>query len=93
MLTGRFGRLSFNTMQKGRTEDILDEETIPRGKQFWKEKGEFIWYTPSTGIWQSVWLEPVSTSSFKSIKVTSNIDKGTAEIALHLPMKHIRYFL
>ena len=39
--------------------DPLEDEKIARGKQFWKETSQFIWYTPSTGIWQSVWLEPV----------------------------------
>lgn len=31
----------------------------PRGKQYWKPEPENIWYTPSSGIWQSVWLEVV----------------------------------
>ncbi|KIV98378.1 uncharacterized protein PV09_09790 [Verruconis gallopava] len=31
----------------------------PRGKQYWKPDPESIWYTPSSGIWQSVWLEVV----------------------------------
>ena len=29
----------------------------PRGKQI--RKPHSIWYTPTTGIWQTVWLEPV----------------------------------
>ena len=31
----------------------------PRGKQYWKPEPENIWYTPSSGIWQNVWLEVV----------------------------------
>jgi beta-galactosidase/beta-glucuronidase len=31
----------------------------PRGKQYWKPEPENIWYTPSGGIWQNVWLEVV----------------------------------
>ena len=31
----------------------------PRGKQYWKPEPESIFYTPSSGIWQSVWLESV----------------------------------
>lgn len=46
-----------------RAEDPSRDETIPRGKQFWKEEIESIWYTNTTGIWQPVWLEPVSDAS------------------------------
>ncbi len=60
--------------------DPLADETIPRGKQYWKEKSEFIWYTPSTGIWQSVWLEPVSRTRFERIWFTPDIDEGTVTV-------------
>lgn len=33
--------------------------TQPRGKQYWGPEPESIWYTPSSGIWQNVWLESV----------------------------------
>src|SRR5690242_9659684 len=42
-----------------RAEDWLTDKTIPRGKQYWKEEPEGIFYTPTTGMWQSVWLEPL----------------------------------
>ena len=32
-------------------------DDIPRGKQSWTGKPFACWYTPSTGIWQSVWLD------------------------------------
>lgn len=64
--------------------DPHEDETIPRGKQFWEEKPRFIWYTPSTGIWQSVWVEPVSASRFESIRFTPDIDRGTVEIGYAL---------
>lgn len=60
--------------------DPLADETIPRGKQYWKEKSEFIWYTPSTGIWQSVWLEPVDKTCFRRICFTPDIDEGTVTV-------------
>lgn len=60
--------------------DPLGDETIPRGKQYWKEKSEFIWYTPSTGIWQSVWLEPVDKTRFDRIWFTPDIDEGTVTV-------------
>mgnify|MGYP003635421511 CR=1 FL=1 len=51
----------------------------PRGKQVNNPDG--IWYTPVTGIWQTVWLEPVNTKSISNIKTTSNIDGGTVQIS------------
>lgn len=62
-------------------EDSLEDETIPRGKQFWEEKPRGIWYTQSTGIWQSVWLEPVNRNHIEWIRFTPDIDKGTVEIS------------
>ena len=41
-----------------RVEDASDDSFQPRGKQVNENGG--IWYTPVTGIWQTVWLEPVS---------------------------------
>lgn len=63
-----------------RVYDPCEDETIPRGKQYWEEKPDAIWYTRSTGIWQTVWLEPVNETSFDCIRFTPNIDKGTIEI-------------
>src|SRR5947208_950258 len=42
-----------------RADDPATDLTIPRGKQFWRERSEGIFYTPTTGIWQTVWLEPL----------------------------------
>jgi hypothetical protein len=42
-----------------RVYDSAHDLTQPRGKQYWKAKPESIFYTPSGGIWQSVWLENV----------------------------------
>ena len=50
----------------------------PRGKQVKNPEG--IWYTPVTGIWQTVWLEPVSTKSINDIKTVSNIDNSTVKM-------------
>ena len=41
-----------------KVEDASDDSYQPRGKQVIDNGG--IWYTPVTGIWQTVWLEPVS---------------------------------
>ncbi|PHH60281.1 hypothetical protein CDD81_1871 [Ophiocordyceps australis] len=42
-----------------RVFDSAYDLTQPRGKQYWGAKPESIFYTPSGGIWQSVWLELV----------------------------------
>ncbi|MBL7699884.1 MAG: beta-galactosidase [Chitinophagaceae bacterium] len=52
--------------------DPTDEGPQPRGKQV--VKPESIWYTPVTGIWQTVWLEAVPESHIEYIKPTPDID-------------------
>lgn len=54
--------------------DPADRGEQPRGKQVEKPGG--IWYTPVTGIWQTVWLEPVTTHHITNVKTTPNIDKN-----------------
>jgi beta-galactosidase/beta-glucuronidase len=58
--------------------DPSDAGPQPRGKQVGKPRS--IWYTPTTGIWQTVWLEPVPTTRIESLKITPNIDKGAVVI-------------
>ena len=60
--------------------DPLKDESIARGKQFWEEESKFIWYTPSSGIWQSVWMEPVAKNRFQWVHFTPDIDEGTVKI-------------
>lgn len=55
--------------------DPTDRGFQPRGKQVNRPEG--IWYTPVTGIWQTVWLEPVPETYIKDLKVTPNIDNNT----------------
>ncbi|MCI9336991.1 MAG: glycoside hydrolase family 2 [Lachnospiraceae bacterium] len=57
--------------------DPARDETIPRGKQYWEEKSAKIWYTRTTGIWQSVWLEPVSDYHITQVRFTPDIDHDT----------------
>ena len=52
--------------------DPTDQGFQPRGKQVNLPKG--IWYTPVTGIWQTVWLEPVEASHVSALKTVPNID-------------------
>jgi len=53
-----------------RAEDPLTDRTIPRGKQYWKPISEGIFYTPTSGIWQTVWLEPLPERAIGAITVT-----------------------
>ncbi len=47
----------------------------PRGKQVNEPGG--IWYTPTTGIWQTVWIEPVSKAYIRSFRVVPDVDTKT----------------
>ena len=63
-----------------RVYDPSTDETIPRGKQFWKEQSAGIWYTRTSGIWQTVWLEAVDETHIKNIRFTPDVDAGDIEI-------------
>lgn len=52
--------------------DPTDKGFQPRGKQVSNPGG--IWYTPVTGIWQTVWLEPVNSTYISELKITPDID-------------------
>ena len=58
--------------------DPSDRGEQPRGKQV--ERPEGIWYTPVTGIWQTVWLEPVAAQHIAQLKTTPDIDKKTVKV-------------
>ena len=53
--------------------DPTDKGWQQRGKQAIVQKG--FWYTPTTGIWQTVWLEAVDEKYITSIKLTPDIDE------------------
>ena len=69
---------------KVEVSDRPNDERIPRGKQTWKGKGHWIFYTPTTGIWQTVWMEPVPKASLQKMRFTPDVDHGTLEVALEL---------
>lgn len=58
--------------------DPTDDGPQPRGKQVKNPNG--IWYTPVTGIWQTVWLEPVSKQHITSLKTIPDIDEKFVSI-------------
>ena len=60
--------------------DPSDTGTQPRGKQVRQPGG--IWYTSTTGIWQTVWLEPVPDVSIANLKMTPDIDANVLSLEL-----------
>jgi hypothetical protein len=50
----------------------------PLGKQHDRPNG--IWYTPTTGIWQTVWLEPVPATFIRGIKIVPDVDKSSLTV-------------
>ncbi len=60
-----------------RVEDDTERFQL-RGKQTLDARG--IWYTQVSGIWQTVWLETVSSSYIKDVKITSDFDAGTITV-------------
>lgn len=72
-----------------RVEDPSEDETIPRGKQYWLEKSESIWYTRTTGIWQTVWIEAIDEIAINSVKYKSIIELGDILIDFDLTEKSI----
>ena len=85
--TGGFTPFSFDitpVINKGNNKlvvkvwDPSDRGEQPRGKQVANPNG--IWYTPVTGIWQTVWLEPVAAQHITNLKTTPDIDKNTVKV-------------
>jgi beta-galactosidase/beta-glucuronidase len=63
-----------------RAEDPSRDATIPRGKQYWKERSEGIFYTRTTGIWQTVWLEPVGRRRIDAVRLTPDVDAARIDV-------------
>jgi len=60
--------------------DPTDMGFQPRGKQVLKPRG--IWYTPTTGIWQTVWLEPVPHTGIRGLKVVPDVDRSLVRVTV-----------
>lgn len=52
-----------------RAEDPPTDRFIPRGKQYWQPQSRGIFYTRTSGIWQSVWVEATGASYFDKIRI------------------------
>ncbi len=62
--------------------DPTDKGPQPRGKQVKQPEG--IFYTPTTGIWQTVWMEPLGALAIESVKtLTANdLRSQSAKVAV-----------
>ncbi|WP_369250909.1 PA14 domain-containing protein [Streptomyces sp. R41] len=77
-----------DALKPGRTQELIvgvydptdaaSGENPPVGKQRLDPSG--IWYTPSSGIWQTVWMEPVATDHVDSLKLTPDVEAGQLRI-------------
>ena len=61
-----------------KVRDFTDTSYYTAGKQSTRRGG--MWYTPQSGIWQTVWLESVPAQYIKSIRVTPDIDNATVTV-------------
>ncbi len=62
-----------------RAVDTLSRDQ-PRGKQYWGEIPSGIWYDRTSGIWQTVWLEPVPASFIRRLRLTPDLDSGRVHL-------------
>ena len=66
-----------NTLEL-RVWDDLRDRSVPYGKQRKKRGG--MWYTPVTGIWQTVWMEWVPETYISALKITPTLTSATIEV-------------
>jgi beta-galactosidase/beta-glucuronidase len=65
-----------------RAEDRPADLTQPRGKQDWLQTPHSIWYERTTGIWQTVWLEPVPAARVTALRWTPELDRRRLAVAV-----------
>ncbi len=65
---------------------VLDSRDAaqPRGKQYWEDGLMGCWYTPNSGIWQTVYLETLTGTGIENIFVTPDIDQYSAKVEVNL---------
>lgn len=65
-----------------RVTDDTEKSGMTRGKQRSRRGG--IWYTPQSGIWQSVWMEAVPDSYVKDLLIIPDFDGACVEISAEI---------
>jgi beta-galactosidase/beta-glucuronidase len=63
-----------------RAEDQPLDLTQPRGKQDWLPEPHAIWYDRTSGIWQTVWLEPVAETFIEDFQLTPDLVTGSVKV-------------
>ncbi|MUG66857.1 glycoside hydrolase family 2 [Paenibacillus campinasensis] len=58
--------------------------TQPRGKQRWTPNSFGCWYVQTTGIWQTVWMEFVHPVHISRVKITPELERGSANFIYEL---------
>lgn len=93
--TGGFSAFSFDitaALQEGNNKlvvkvwDPTSNGDQPRGKQTYNPGG--IFYTPVSGIWQTVWMEPVAEHYIANVKNTPDIDKSLLRVEVETDKGH-----
>ncbi len=77
-MTGKSNHLTL------RVFDDLEDMDMPRGKQYWEEVPESIYYTRTSGIWQTVWIEQVDKYHLSRIKMIPDIDESKVDFTYYL---------
>ena len=72
-----------------RVTDDTEKNGMSRGKQRSRRGG--IWYTPQSGIWQSVWLEAVPESYVKDLLIIPDFDGACVEISAEIVGEELAY--
>ena len=72
-----------------RVSDVSNKSWHSRGKQKTKRGG--IWYTPQSGIWQTVWMEAVPESYVKSLRIEPDFDNAEVNISAEVVGKEEAY--
>jgi beta-galactosidase/beta-glucuronidase len=80
-----------------RAEDPPTDRSIPRGKQYWEAKSRSIFYTRSSGIWQTVWLEAAGQSYLEhlaikpdlggTVRFDARVAHAQTDLELHVTVK------
>ena len=63
--------------------DPTNQGSQPRGKQVIKPEG--IFYTPTSGIWQTVWMEPVNRTFIERLQITPDVDNKSVRVSVDGP--------
>ena len=67
-----------------RAEDDPHDLEQPRGKQDWQETPHAIWYQRTSGIWKTVWLEPVPATYIEYLRWTPDVENAVLRLDIRL---------